>query len=174
MPLCQGMGSRSGSNSSGWGNVVAGCLLCGALGGFAGCGAHRHTAHEAANPAPAPAASGTTSFVATAYSSGWKTASGTPPQRGIVAADPAVLPLGSRIRVRGAGSYSGDYVVRDTGGKIQGRKIDIYIPKHAQAKRFGRRHVKVEVLQYNKHGNRRPAHRHRVCTRHCRKRRRRR
>ncbi len=168
------MGSTSGANNIGWRNVAARFLLCGTLSGFAACGAHRHAARETANPAPAPAASGTTSFVATAYSSGSRTASGTPPQRGIVAADPAVLPLGSRIRVRGAGSYSGDYVVRDTGGKIQGRKIDIYIPKHAQAKRFGRRHVRVEVLQYNKHGTRRAAHHHRVCTRHCRKRRRRR
>ena len=76
---------------------------------------------------------------ATAYTLSGRTASGAPPRHGVVAADPAVLPLGSRIRVRGAGAYSGNYVVRDTGRGVRGREIDIYVPHRAQAKRFGRR-----------------------------------
>lgn len=99
-------------------------------------------------------------FTATAYSISGQTASGTQTRPGIVAADPAVLPLGSKIRVRDAGAYSGDYVVQDTGGKIRGRKIDIYVPKHAHAKRFGRRGVKVEVISYG-HGRRHVRHVHR-------------
>ncbi len=87
-------------------------------------------------------------FDATAYSLTGTTASGMQTRPGIVAADPAVLPLGTRIRVRGAGAYSGVYVVADTGRGIRGREIDIFIPDLVQAKRFGRRRVRVEVLEH--------------------------
>ena len=85
-------------------------------------------------------------FEATAYSITGKTASGAHTRKGIVAADPRILPLGSRIRVHDAGKYSGEYVVADTGRTIRGREIDIYIAAPAEAKRFGRRQVDVEVL----------------------------
>ena len=67
-------------------------------------------------------------YTATAYSQQGKTASGDYVHRHIVAADPDILPIGSRIKVRRAGRYSGEYVVADTGEKIQGRRLDIYIP----------------------------------------------
>jgi 3D (Asp-Asp-Asp) domain-containing protein len=86
-------------------------------------------------------------FEATAYSIEGRTAAGTRARRGIVAADPAVLPLGSRIRVLDAGRYSGYYVVEDTGRTIDGHEIDIYLADDREAKRFGRRHVRVEVLR---------------------------
>ena len=63
-----------------------------------------------------------------------------------MAADPDVLPLGSRIRVHDAGAYSGVYTVLDTGPAVQGREIDIYVPNLAEAKRFGRQRVRVEIL----------------------------
>ena len=85
-------------------------------------------------------------FSATAYSIEGRTASGVQTRRGIVAADPRVLPRGSRIRVHEAGEYDGEYVVHDTGPAIKGREIDIYLPSDAAARRFGRRTVKVEVL----------------------------
>src|SRR5262245_41912325 len=85
-------------------------------------------------------------FTATAYTIEGRTATGERAREGIVAADPDVLPLGSRIRVHGAGQYSGEYVVKDTGKKVQGRTIDIYVRDDAEAKRFGRKRVKVEVL----------------------------
>jgi 3D (Asp-Asp-Asp) domain-containing protein len=85
-------------------------------------------------------------FEATAYSIDGKTASGKMARPGIVAADPNVLPLGSRIRVHDAGAYSGEYEVADTGRAIKGREIDIYIEKQSEAVRFGRRQVRVEVL----------------------------
>ena len=87
-------------------------------------------------------------FDATAYSIEGKTAAGTPARRGVVAADPDVLPIGSRIRVHDAGPYSGVYVVHDTGPAVQGREIDIYLANDAEAKRFGRRKVQVEVLDW--------------------------
>ncbi len=86
-------------------------------------------------------------FEATAYTLEGTTASGSKVRDGIVAADPKVLPLGSRIRVTGAGPYDGDYVVTDTGREIKGNEIDIYIRNNAEAKRFGRQQVQVEVLE---------------------------
>lgn len=87
------------------------------------------------------------SYVATAYSLRGRTASGKLVSQGIIAADPKVLPLGSRVHVQ-AGSWSGEYLVADTGGAIKGRKIDIWTPSSREAMRFGRRTVKLTVLSY--------------------------
>ena len=86
-------------------------------------------------------------YVATAYSLRGRTASGKPVARGLIAADPSVLPLGSRVRVE-AGSLSGEYVVADTGGAVKGRHIDIWTPTAGEALRFGKRAVKLTVLSY--------------------------
>jgi 3D (Asp-Asp-Asp) domain-containing protein len=91
-------------------------------------------------------------YTATAYSLRGKTASGMPVARGLIAADPSVLPLGTRVRVE-AGSFSGDYVVADTGGAVKGHRIDIWTPTSREAMQFGRRAVKLTVLSY---GGRRP------------------
>jgi 3D (Asp-Asp-Asp) domain-containing protein len=88
----------------------------------------------------------TRNFVATAYSTDGTTKSGSQTRTGIVAADPRVLPIGTRIRVAEAGPYSGVYTVTDTGRAIKGSEIDLFIPDAKEAKRFGRRHVQVEVL----------------------------
>ena len=85
------------------------------------------------------------SYVATAYSLRGRTASGLPVSKGVIAADPRVLPLGSRVRLE-AGSYSGEYLVADTGGLVRGRRIDIWTPSSREAMRFGRRTVKLTVL----------------------------
>ncbi len=58
------------------------------------------------------------------------------------------MPLNSRIRIYGAGRYSGDYTVEDTGGEVDGHHIDVYMPSQAEAKKFGRQRVKVVVLKY--------------------------
>ena len=84
-------------------------------------------------------------FKATAYCLKGRTASGSGVRRGIVAADPRVLPLGTRIQLQ-AGSYSGTYTVADTGGVVKGRILDVWVPSCAEAKRFGRKNVKVSVL----------------------------
>ena len=75
-------------------------------------------------------------------------ASGKWSRPGTVAADRDVLPLNSRIRIYGAGKYSGEYTVEDTGAKVDGHHIDVYMPSKAEAKKFGRRRVKVVILKY--------------------------
>jgi 3D (Asp-Asp-Asp) domain-containing protein len=84
------------------------------------------------------------SFTATAYCLSGRTANGGGVRRGVIAADPRVLRLGSRINL-GAGAYSGSYLVADTGGAVKGRKLDIWVPSCAEARRFGRRTVTVFV-----------------------------
>lgn len=100
-----------------------------------------------ANPAPdTPTETGPpVSYTATAYALRGRTASGKPVARGLIAADRRVLPIGTRVRLQ-AGSYSGEYVVADTGGAVRGRKIDIWVPSTSEAMRFGRRSVKLTVL----------------------------
>ena len=85
------------------------------------------------------------SFTATAYCLQGRTALGHGVRRGIIAADPRVLRLGSRVNL-GAGAYSGQYLVSDTGGAVRGRRIDIWVPSCAEARRFGRRTVTIGVL----------------------------
>jgi 3D (Asp-Asp-Asp) domain-containing protein len=97
-----------------------------------------------------------TPYVATAYSLRGKTASGRMVTRGLIAADPSVLPLGSRVRLEHPG-YSGEYLVADTGGAIRGRRIDIWTPSTREAMRFGRRTVKLTVLSYGTRRGRRTA-----------------
>jgi 3D (Asp-Asp-Asp) domain-containing protein len=87
-------------------------------------------------------------FVATAYSLKGTGASGKWSHPGAVAADRAVLPLNTHIRVYGAGRYSGDYTVEDTGAKVDAHHIDLYMPSQAEARRFGRKRVKVVILKY--------------------------
>ncbi len=86
-------------------------------------------------------------MVATAYCLNGRTASGVFSKYGIIAADPKYLPIGSIVRIRG-GEYTGFYSVLDTGGKIKGRKIDIYLASGKEAAQFGRRDVTLEVLRY--------------------------
>ena len=93
-------------------------------------------------------------YVATAYSLRGRTASGRMVSRGLIAADPALLPLGSRVRLEHPG-YSGEYLVADTGGAIRGRRIDIWTPSSREAMRFGRRTVKLTVLSYGPRRSRR-------------------
>jgi 3D (Asp-Asp-Asp) domain-containing protein len=85
------------------------------------------------------------SYVATAYSLRGRTASGRLVAKGLIAADPRHLPLGSRVRIE-AGAYSGEYLVADTGSMVRGRRIDIWTPTSREAMRFGRRLVKLTVL----------------------------
>lgn len=85
------------------------------------------------------------SYTATAYCLRGRTAMGHGVRKGIIAADPRVLRLGSRVNI-GAGAHSGQYLVSDTGGRIKGRKIDIWMASCAEARRFGRRTISVTPL----------------------------
>jgi 3D (Asp-Asp-Asp) domain-containing protein len=87
-------------------------------------------------------------FDATAYCRGERTAAGTEARRGVAAADPDLLPVGSVIQVDTLGpKYDGIYTVMDTGPQVQGRHIDIYIWNCDEAVQFGRRQIQLRVLR---------------------------
>lgn len=93
-------------------------------------------------------ASSALSMVATAYTAGCSgcsgtTASGRPAGHGVVAVDPRVIPLGTRMYIPGYGHA----VAGDTGGAIRGRRIDLGFNSNAAAYRFGRRPVMVYLIK---------------------------
>jgi len=97
---------------------------------------------------PKPAAGSRVEFVATAYCRGQTTASGVTVQAGIAAADPDLLPEGSVVQVEGAPEgHGGIYTVLDTGPKVQGRHVDLYMWSCTEARHFGRRPVRLSVLR---------------------------
>lgn len=107
-----------------------------------------HTIQQASAPV---SASRTLTMTATAYTASCagctgKTATGinirSNPGAKVIAVDPRVIPLGSRLYVEGYG-YA---IAGDTGGAIKGHKIDVFIPNHSDAKSFGVRTVQVKVL----------------------------
>jgi 3D (Asp-Asp-Asp) domain-containing protein len=87
-------------------------------------------------------------FTATAYCKGETTASGVSVRTGIAAADPALLPVGTVVRIDTSDSkMNGIWTVMDTGPSIQGRTIDLYLWSCHEALRFGRRPIQLEVLR---------------------------
>ena len=88
------------------------------------------------------------SMIATAYTAGCTgcsgiTASGRPAGHGIVAVDPRVIPLGTKLYIPGYGAA----VAGDTGGAIIGNRIDLGFNSYGDAIRFGRRAINVYVLR---------------------------
>ena len=76
------------------------------------------------------------------------TASGTKARPGVVAVDPRVIPMGTKLYIEsmdGTASY-GNATAEDTGGAIKGEKIDLFFPTSQEVKQFGRRNVKVYIL----------------------------
>ncbi len=87
-------------------------------------------------------------FTATAYCKGTVTASGVNVRHGIAASDPSILPVGSVVRVDKLGDrYDGIYTVMDTGPKVQGRHVDIYLWSCYEALELGRRSISLTVLR---------------------------
>lgn len=76
------------------------------------------------------------------YGCGYRTSTGLKATYGIVAVDPRIIPLGTRLYVPGYG-YA---VAADTGGKIKGNRIDLCFNDLRKARKFGRRRVKVYIL----------------------------
>jgi 3D (Asp-Asp-Asp) domain-containing protein len=87
-------------------------------------------------------------YIAFSYSWCCRGASGLGTRRGTIAADPRILPFGTRVYMTGAGSYDGEYLVTDAGTAIKGNKIDVWVPTLKEARRFGRKNVKLTVLSY--------------------------
>jgi 3D (Asp-Asp-Asp) domain-containing protein/predicted nucleic acid-binding Zn-ribbon protein len=95
-----------------------------------------------ASPAPAPATSGRTLIVSsTGYSLPGRTATGIPVGWGVIAVDPAVIPLGTRLTVPGYG----EGVAADTGSAVRGATIDLWFPSLGQARDWGRRTVTITL-----------------------------
>jgi 3D (Asp-Asp-Asp) domain-containing protein len=87
-------------------------------------------------------------FTATAYCKGTTTASGVNVRTGIAAADPDLLPVGSVVQVERLGErYNGIYTIMDTGPRVQGRHVDIYMWSCHEALALGRRNIQIAVLR---------------------------
>ena len=84
-----------------------------------------------------------TAYLPTDGSAEGITAMGIPATYGIVAVDPAIIPLGSRVYIPGYG----EALAADTGGAIYGYRIDLCMEDYWQAMDFGRRNVTVFVLK---------------------------
>lgn len=65
------------------------------------------------------------------------------PNQKVIAVDPNVIPLGSRVYVEGYG----EAIAGDIGGAIKGNKIDLFIPNHNEAVAYGVRTVQVTILK---------------------------
>lgn len=93
-------------------------------------------------PAKVPSAGGRKLVVsATCYILKGTTASGMPVQKGVVAVDPNVIPLGTKLYVPGYGNG----VAADVGGGIKGAIIDLWYPTYAQCAQWGRRTVTITI-----------------------------
>ena len=87
-------------------------------------------------------------FTATAYCKGTTTASGVGVRTGIAASDPGILPVGSVVNVSTDNiKYNGVYTIMDTGPRVQGRILDLYMWSCREALEFGRRPVEISVLR---------------------------
>lgn len=93
-----------------------------------------------------------TTFESTAYTANCAGCSGTTatgvnlhadPNARVVAVDPNVIPLGSKVEIKGLGTFT----AADTGGAITGRKIDIFMQSRNDALSWGRRNVQVRIIE---------------------------
>jgi 3D (Asp-Asp-Asp) domain-containing protein len=71
-----------------------------------------------------------------------RTATGRRATKGVIAVDPRVIPLGTRVYVPGYGNA----IAADTGGAIKGNKIDVCFDSVAEARAWGRRTVTITIL----------------------------
>jgi 3D (Asp-Asp-Asp) domain-containing protein len=92
-------------------------------------------------PAPPPTGKRQLTVSATCYDLPGRTATGMPVGRGVVAVDPSVIPLGSRLYIPGYGNG----VAADVGGGIRGNIIDLWFPTYAECAGWGRRTVTITI-----------------------------
>ncbi|WP_174521032.1 3D domain-containing protein [Bacillus smithii] len=108
---------------------------------------------QQSNTQPDNAAQGETfTMTATAYTANCGGCSGVTatgmnlkanPNAKVIAVDPSVIPLGTKVYVEGYG----DAIAGDTGGSINGNRIDVFVPNDQQARNWGVRTVTVKVLK---------------------------
>ena len=65
------------------------------------------------------------------------------PHLKVIAVDPSIIPLGTRVWVEGYG----EAIAADIGGAIKGNIIDVFIPSYEEALEWGRKTVKVRILE---------------------------
>lgn len=103
-------------------------------------------------PAPAPQSGKEMTVSATAYTAFCTGCSGitatgidlrSNPNQKVIAVDPTVIPLGSKVWVEGYGVA----IAGDTGGAIKGNKIDVFIPSRDAALQWGRKNVTIKILE---------------------------
>ena len=121
-------------------------------GSSTGWGLGRYLAEQTSTTA-LPSDGNPRTFVAkmTAYANGVggvaknsKTATGTAPRYGVIAVDPKVISLGSMVTIEG---YEGTFIAEDTGGKVKGAALDIWLPDAAEAKRYGTQYRRITVVR---------------------------
>jgi 3D (Asp-Asp-Asp) domain-containing protein len=88
-----------------------------------------------------PGAEGTLTVVATGYTMRGRTSTGIAAGHGVVAVDPAVISLGTRMTIPGYGRG----FAADIGSSVQGARIDIWFPSRAKALAWGRRTVTIRL-----------------------------
>jgi 3D (Asp-Asp-Asp) domain-containing protein len=102
----------------------------------------RSTARAAGERTPAlEAPEAATAVASTSTPIRGRTASGLPTGWGIIAVDPSVIPLGTRMTIPGYG----EGVAADTGGAVRGATIDLWFPTMAQAMAWGRKTVTITL-----------------------------
>jgi 3D (Asp-Asp-Asp) domain-containing protein/LysM repeat protein len=103
-------------------------------------------APEAAAPSPKEIIVEATAYTASCEGCSGITATGINlienPNQKVISVDPSVIPLGSKVYVEGYG----EAIAGDTGGAIKGNKIDVFIPNKQDAINFGRKQLKVTIL----------------------------
>ncbi|EAE3625620.1 resuscitation-promoting factor [Listeria monocytogenes] len=104
------------------------------------------TSSSSSSASSTPSGGKTYKMESTAYSGGGTTAYGinlsANPGLKVIAADPRIIPLGSKVWVEGYG----EAIAGDTGGAIKGNIVDVYFPNESQCYSWGRRMVTVKVL----------------------------
>ncbi len=65
------------------------------------------------------------------------------PNQKVIAVDPSVIPLGTKVYVEGYGNA----IAGDIGGAIKGNKIDVFIPSETEAEDWGIKTVDVKILE---------------------------
>jgi 3D (Asp-Asp-Asp) domain-containing protein len=88
-------------------------------------------------------------FVASGYSANDpeqgtsnRTATGEEVREGIIAVDPGIIPLGTKVEIKDMGVFTAE----DTGGKIKGNRVDIYFNSKEEAEDFGRKGVWIRII----------------------------
>jgi len=98
-------------------------------------------AAPATTSAPVATSGRTITVSATGYALRGRTATGIQTAPGVVAVDPSVIPLGTRMTIPGYG----EGIAADTGGAVHGNIIDLWFPSTAQALQWGRRTVTITL-----------------------------